>query len=67
MIACNSCATAINNADTSHIAEDDLSTVIGNIEEAGLLAMTHFSEVGLFVCDFCEYGYYGDSYKYEAA
>ena len=29
--------------------------------------MTHFSEVGLFVCDFCEYGYYGDSYKYEAA
>ena len=65
MIACNSCATALNNADMSHIDERDLGTVTRNIEEAGRLALTHFSEYAIFDCDFCEYGFAADAYRFE--
>ena len=66
MIACNSCATALNNGDMSHIDERDLGTVTRNIEEAGRVVMTHFSEWAIFDCDFCEYGFAADAYKFEA-
>ena len=66
MIACNSCSLALNNADTSHVDASDLDTVTRNIEAAGRVAVTHFSEYAIFVCDFCEYGFCADAYKYEA-
>ena len=66
MIACNSCATALNNADMSHIDERDLGTVTRNIEEAGRVAMTHYSEYAVYVCDFCQYGYSSAAFMYEA-
>ena len=65
MIACNSCATALVNADTSHIDERDRDTVTQNIEGAGLLVLTHCSENAIFDCDFCEYGFAADAYKFE--
>lgn len=67
MIACNSCATALENADTSHVDERDLETVTRNIEEAGRVVMTHFSDYAIFVCDFCEAGFSADAYKFESA
>ena len=67
MIACSSCSIALDNADMSHINERDLGTVTRNIEEAGRVVMTHFSEWAIFDCDFCEYGYSSAAFMYEAA
>ena len=65
MTACAACSIALDNADMTHIDERDLDTVTRNIEEAGRVAMTHFSEYAIFDCDFCEYGYSSAAFLYE--
>ena len=66
MTACAACSVALDNADMTHIAERDLDVVTRNIEEAGRVAMTHYADYAIYVCDICEHGYSSAAFMYEA-
>lgn len=65
MISCHSCAVAIQNADTSHINDDDLDTIVSNIESLGMVTVSDTGNNGYFYCEICEQNTMGDEYLVE--
>lgn len=64
---CASCATALQNGDTSHLENGDLATVEKNIERLGLVTLERIATAALFDCDVCEYWCISDEYRIVSA